>query len=63
MVWPDDSLGDTLGEFKKGKRSHLAIVRDVNNETDSADPFYEVVGIITLEGTSRLLRSIVVKKG
>ena len=52
LVWPDDSLGDVLGELKKG-RSHLAVVRDVNNEDESQDPFYEVKGIITLEGTSR----------
>lgn len=50
-VWPDDTLGEVLGELKKG-RSHLAVVRDVNNEDESQDPFYEVRGIITLEGTS-----------
>ena len=27
-----------------------AVVRDVNNEDESQDPFYEVKGIITLEG-------------
>lgn len=47
VVWPDDTLGDVLSDLKKG-RSHLAIVRDVNNE-DEKDPFYEVKGIITLE--------------
>jgi metal transporter CNNM len=49
VVWPDDTLGDVLGELKKG-RSHLAVVRDVNNEDESQDPYYEVKGIITLEG-------------
>mmetsp|Transcript_111504 Transcript_111504/g.156532 ORF Transcript_111504/g.156532 Transcript_111504/m.156532 type:complete len:401 (+) Transcript_111504:80-1282(+) len=48
VVWPDDTLGDVLSDLKKG-RSHLAIVRDVNNEDETQDPFYEVKGIITLE--------------
>ena len=51
VVWPDDKLGDVLAELKQG-RSHLALVRDVNNENDSQDPYYEVKGIITLEGKS-----------
>ena len=48
VVWPDDKLGDILRELKKGK-SHMALVRDVNNEDESRDPFYEIKGIITLE--------------
>lgn len=48
LVWPDDYLGDVLKELKQG-RSHLAIVRDVNNEDETQDPFYEIKGIITLE--------------
>lgn len=48
LVWPDDSLGDVLRELKQG-RSHLAIVRDVNNRDETQDPYYEIVGIITLE--------------
>jgi len=48
VVWPDDKLGDVLRELKQG-RSHMALVRDVNNEDESQDPFYEVTGIITLE--------------
>jgi len=47
VVWPDDKLGDVLRELKKGK-SHMALVRDVNNETEG-DPVYEIKGIITLE--------------
>lgn len=47
VLWPDDRLGEVLKIFKKGK-SHLAIVRDVNNEGDG-DPFYELKGILTLE--------------
>ena len=48
VVWPDDMLGDVLAELKQG-RSHLALVRDVNNDDDTQDPFYQVKGIITLE--------------
>ena len=49
VVWPDDKLGDVLVELKRG-RSHMALVRDVHNPTDSTtDPFYEIQGIITLE--------------
>ena len=48
VVWPDDKLGDVLRELKQG-RSHMALVRDVNNENESQDPYYEVAGIITLE--------------
>ncbi|KAG7347168.1 membrane protein [Nitzschia inconspicua] len=47
-VWPDDTLGEVLAELKKG-RSHLAVVRDVNNKDAAQDPFYEAKGIITLE--------------
>ncbi|CAM9847931.1 unnamed protein product [Chrysoparadoxa australica] len=31
VVWPDQTLGEVLGIFKQGK-SHMAIVRTVNNE-------------------------------
>jgi len=48
VVWPDDKLGDILRELKKGK-SHMALVRDVNNEGKSLKPFDEIKGIITLE--------------
>ena len=47
VVWPDDSLGDVLRELKSGK-SHMALVRDVNN-SEGTDPYYEIRGIITLE--------------
>lgn len=47
VVWPDDRLGDVLRELKQGK-SHMALVRDVHNQ-DEKDPYYEVIGIITLE--------------
>lgn len=48
VVWPDAVLGDVLRELKQGK-SHMALVRDVNNASESSDPFYELKGIITLE--------------
>uniref|UniRef100_A0A452HCA7 Metal transporter n=1 Tax=Gopherus agassizii TaxID=38772 RepID=A0A452HCA7_9SAUR len=46
-VFSDSRLDTLLEEFKKGK-SHLAIVQRVNNEGEG-DPFYEVMGIVTLE--------------
>ncbi|XP_063048153.1 metal transporter CNNM1 [Engraulis encrasicolus] len=46
-VFNDTKLDTMLEQFKKGK-SHLAIVQRVNNEGEG-DPFYEVLGIVTLE--------------
>ncbi|XP_029707257.1 metal transporter CNNM1 isoform X1 [Takifugu rubripes] len=46
-VFSDTKLDAMLEEFKKGK-SHLAIVQRVNNEGEG-DPFYEVMGLVTLE--------------
>ncbi|KAM6972244.1 metal transporter CNNM1 [Aplochiton taeniatus] len=46
-VFNDTKLDAMLEEFKKGK-SHLAIIQRVNNEGEG-DPFYEVLGIVTLE--------------
>lgn len=48
VVWPDDRLGDVLRDLKKG-HSHMALVRDVNNDDSTQDPYYEICGIITLE--------------
>jgi len=48
VFWPDDKLGDVLRELKLGK-SHMALVRDVNNTDGNRDPVYEIKGIITLE--------------
>lgn len=48
VVWPDDKLGDVLLELKGG-RSHMALVRDVNQSDSDQDPYYEIKGIITLE--------------
>ncbi|KAM8974431.1 metal transporter CNNM4 isoform 2-T2 [Pelodytes ibericus] len=47
FVFSDTKLDAVLEEFKKGK-SHLAIVQKVNSEGEG-DPFYEVMGLITLE--------------
>ncbi|XP_076830850.1 metal transporter CNNM1 [Brachyhypopomus gauderio] len=46
-VFNDTKLDAMLEQFKKGK-NHLAIVQRVNNEGEG-DPFYEVMGIVTLE--------------
>uniref|UniRef100_F7FMI2 Metal transporter n=1 Tax=Ornithorhynchus anatinus TaxID=9258 RepID=F7FMI2_ORNAN len=47
FVFDDTKLDAVLEEFKRGK-SHLAIVQKVNNEGEG-DPFYEVMGLVTLE--------------
>ncbi|XP_056287799.1 metal transporter CNNM4-like isoform X2 [Pseudoliparis swirei] len=47
FVFHDTRLDAMLEEFKKGK-SHLAIVQKVNSEGEG-DPFYEVLGLVTLE--------------
>ncbi|XP_047458546.1 metal transporter CNNM1 [Mugil cephalus] len=46
-VFSDTKLDVMLEEFKRGK-SHLAVVQRVNSEGEG-DPFYEVMGIVTLE--------------
>ena len=48
VVWPDDKLDDVLKLLKSG-RSHIALVRDVNDGKGEVDPYYEIKGIITLE--------------
>jgi metal transporter CNNM len=47
IAWHDMKLGEALSHFRKG-RSHLAIVRTVNDE-GPGDPFYDILGIVTLE--------------
>ena len=47
FVFHDTHLDKMLEEFKKGQ-SHLAIVIKVNSEGEG-DPFYEAIGILTLE--------------
>ena len=48
MLYPDQKLGEALALFKSG-RTHLAMVHDVNNQSEDRDPFYEVRGLLTLE--------------
>mmetsp|Transcript_22001 Transcript_22001/g.39570 ORF Transcript_22001/g.39570 Transcript_22001/m.39570 type:complete len:524 (-) Transcript_22001:1762-3333(-) len=47
MVFGEEKLPNLLKYFKTGK-GHLAIVRSVNSSGDG-DPFWETVGIVTLE--------------
>uniref|UniRef100_A0A8D0G7W2 Metal transporter n=1 Tax=Sphenodon punctatus TaxID=8508 RepID=A0A8D0G7W2_SPHPU len=47
FVFNDTKLDAVLEEFKRGK-SHMAIIQKVNNEGEG-DPFYEVMGLVTLE--------------
>jgi len=47
MVFSDTKLPELLNYFQTGK-GHLAIVRRVNADGDG-DPFYENIGIVTLE--------------
>jgi metal transporter CNNM len=48
FVYSDTILTDMFDEFKSGEKGHLALVQEVNNDGD-ADPFYETVGLVTLE--------------
>lgn len=47
FVFDDTTLDIMLTEFKRGE-SHMAIVNRVNSEGEG-DPFYEVLGLVTLE--------------
>ena len=47
-VFDDVVLGEMLKEFKAG-RSHMAVVRRIMNEDGPGDPYYENIGVITLE--------------
>jgi metal transporter CNNM len=46
-VFYDTKLDDVLNLFKTGK-SHIALVQRVNADGET-DPYYEIIGIITLE--------------
>ena len=37
-----------FNEFKSGEKGHMAFVQDVNTSGEG-DPFYETVGLVTLE--------------
>jgi len=48
LVYDDTVLTDMFNEFKSGEKGHLAVVQEINTDTEN-DPFYETVGIVTLE--------------
>uniref|UniRef100_A0A8D8YKD0 Metal transporter CNNM2 n=1 Tax=Cacopsylla melanoneura TaxID=428564 RepID=A0A8D8YKD0_9HEMI len=48
FVFEDTTLDVLLKQFKEGIKGHMAFVHRVNNEGEG-DPFYETVGLITLE--------------
>ena len=48
FVYYDTSLTEMLDEFKSGEKGHMAVVQQVNTEGDG-DPFYETIGLVTLE--------------
>jgi len=48
LVYDDTILTDMFNEFKSGEKGHLAVVQAINNEGEG-DPYYETVGIVTLE--------------
>uniref|UniRef100_T1KDX6 CNNM transmembrane domain-containing protein n=1 Tax=Tetranychus urticae TaxID=32264 RepID=T1KDX6_TETUR len=47
-TWEDTTLDIALAAFKEGK-SHLSFVRRLFDDDDHTDPYYEVVGVVTLE--------------
>ncbi|EDW02787.1 GH10844 [Drosophila grimshawi] len=48
FVFEDFTLDIMFNQFKDGTIGHIAFVHRVNNEGDG-DPFYETVGLVTLE--------------
>ena len=48
FVYQDTILTDMFDEFKSGEKGHMAVVQKVNNE-GSGDPYYETVGLVTIE--------------
>ncbi|KAF2365512.1 Cyclic nucleotide-binding-like [Trinorchestia longiramus] len=48
FIFEDTTLDSIFKEFKEGNKGHMALVQRINNEGD-CDPFYEVVGLVTLE--------------
>ena len=48
FVYGDTILTDMFDEFKSGEKGHMAVVQEVNSEGDG-DPFYEAVGLVTIE--------------
>merc|ERR1719331_279098 len=48
FVYADTPLNVMFNEFKSGERGHMAFVQEVNSSGEG-DPFYETVGLVTLE--------------
>lgn len=48
FVFEDVTLDVMFKQFKEGHKGHMAFVHRVNNEGEG-DPFYETVGLVTLE--------------
>ncbi|KAK0157458.1 hypothetical protein PV328_011201 [Microctonus aethiopoides] len=48
FVFEDVTLDVMFKQFKEGYKGHMAFVQRVNNEGEG-DPFYEVIGLVTLE--------------
>ena len=48
FVFEDTTLDVIFKEFKEGHKGHMAFVQRVNCEGEG-DPFYETVGLVTLE--------------
>ena len=48
FVFSDTPLTDMFDEFKSGEKGHMAVVKEPVTE-GSGDPFYETLGLITLE--------------
>ncbi|CAO1387041.1 unnamed protein product [Diamesa tonsa] len=48
FVFDDLTLDVMFKQFKEGNRGHMAFVHRVNNDGEG-DPFYETIGLVTLE--------------
>lgn len=48
FVFYDQTLDVMFKEFKEGHKGHMAFVHRVNSEGEG-DPFYETIGLVTLE--------------
>lgn len=48
FIFEDVTLDVMFKQFKEGNKGHMAFVHRVNNEGEG-DPFYETIGLVTLE--------------
>ncbi|XP_057381490.1 unextended protein-like [Daphnia carinata] len=48
FIFEDTTLDIVFKDFKEGHKGHMAFVQRINN-TGDGDPFYETVGLVTLE--------------